>query len=78
MRINTVAACAAILAGSAYADDAQKVLKDDSSSAAESSSTSAAPLPTFTVSFHRHPLLNHSVAAIEVVGVIVFSYSCSN
>ena len=48
----TVAWAAAFFASGAFADDAQKVLKDESSTAAESSSTStaAADLPTFTVS----------------------------
>ena len=46
MRFNAVATAvsAAFLAGNVYADDAQKVVKDESSS-------STAPTPTFTVSF---------------------------
>lgn len=53
MKFNAVALSAALLAGSAYADDAQKVLNDEksSSTAAESSTSSvAAQIPTFTVS----------------------------
>ena len=50
MRLNAFAA-AAILAYGAYADDAQKVIKDESSSTVVESSTAvAAQLPTFTVS----------------------------
>jgi len=51
MKFNAVSAAlgAALLAGSAVADEAQKVVKDESSSA-ESSSTSP-QLPTFTVQF---------------------------
>lgn len=49
----TVAWAAAFFASGAFADEAQKVLKDESSATAEASSTSAAAaeLPTFTVSF---------------------------
>ena len=54
MRLNAFAA-AAILAYGAYADDAQKVIKEESSSTvAESSSSVAASLPTFTVSQPIH------------------------
>ncbi|KAJ0388366.1 hypothetical protein COL922a_000169 [Colletotrichum nupharicola] len=48
MKITAVAA-AALLAGSAYADDAQKVLSDDKASTASESATSVTPqIPTFT------------------------------
>jgi calnexin len=54
MKFNKAAAIfgTALLAGCAYADDAQKVLADDGSSPAdpESSSPVAPELPTFTVS----------------------------
>ena len=56
MRFNTVAAAvsAALLAGHASADDAQKVLKEESSSTVEAAASSVAPeLPTFTVSFYH-------------------------
>ena len=55
MKFNAVSAAlgAALLAGSAVADEAQKVVKDESSSA-ESSSTSP-QLPTFTVQFFFFP-----------------------
>lgn len=50
MRLNAFAA-AAILAYGAYADDAQKVIKEESSSTVVEASTAvAAQLPTFTVS----------------------------
>lgn len=54
MKFNAVAAAvgAAMLAGTAYADDAQKVLKEEvSSSSAAESSTVAPEMPTFTVRF---------------------------
>jgi hypothetical protein len=54
MKFNKAAAVfgTALLAGCAYADDAQKVLVDEGSSPAdpESSSPVAPELPTFTVS----------------------------
>lgn len=60
MKFNAVAAAvgAALLAGSACADDAQKVLKDESSSSAAESSTSVAPeMPTFTPTKLKAPFL---------------------
>jgi hypothetical protein len=53
MRINAVLS-AALLAGSVYADDAQKVLSDESSSTTVESSTVAPNMPTFTVSSPHH------------------------
>ncbi len=53
MRFQAVTAVvgAAFLAGTAYADDAQKVIKDESSTAAEAATSASPPLATFTVSF---------------------------
>lgn len=49
---------AALFAGGAYADDAQKVIKDESSSsAAEASTAAAAELPTFTPTKLKAPFL---------------------
>ncbi|KAI8218476.1 Calnexin-like protein, partial [Colletotrichum sp. SAR 10_96] len=57
MKITAVAA-AALLAGSAYADDAQKVLSDDKASAASESATSVTPqIPTFTPTTLKAPFL---------------------
>lgn len=57
MRITQLAAIVgtALAAGSAYADDAQKVLADDGTSPTdpESSSPVAPQIPTFTVSSPR-------------------------
>ncbi|KAF6829085.1 calreticulin family protein [Colletotrichum musicola] len=59
MKFNAVALSAALLAGSAYADDAQKVLSDEKSSTAAESSTSsvAAQIPTFTPTTLKAPFL---------------------
>ncbi|KAI8195658.1 Calnexin-like protein, partial [Colletotrichum sp. SAR 10_76] len=57
MKITAVAA-AALLAGSAYADDAQKVLSDDKASTASESATSVTPqIPTFTPTTLKAPFL---------------------
>ncbi|KAI5920835.1 Calreticulin family-domain-containing protein [Camillea tinctor] len=53
MKLNSAIA-AALLAGSVYADDAQKVLKDD---ATESSTSLAAEVPTFTPTTLKAPFL---------------------
>ncbi|KAI0125769.1 putative calcium-binding protein precursor cnx1 [Xylariales sp. AK1849] len=54
----TIAWAAAALAAGAFADDAQKVLKDESSTSATESSTSvAADLPTFTPTTLKAPFL---------------------
>jgi calnexin len=57
MKFNAIAAfgAAALFAGSAYADDAQKVLNDDGTSPTdpEASSSVAPEMPTFTVSCSR-------------------------
>ncbi|KAI8284230.1 Calnexin-like protein, partial [Colletotrichum sp. SAR11_57] len=56
MKITAVAA-AALLAGSAYADDAQKVLSDDKASTASESATSVTQIPTFTPTTLKAPFL---------------------
>ena len=76
MKFNAVAAAvgAALLAGSAYADDAQKVIKDEASAA------EPVPTPTFTVSslFPTPPPLAHQTSIapfLDALHADFFSHS---